>query len=319
MGAIDIEGKAYLSNNKIFADVFNFLIYKGRQIIQAEKLKELDTTQIVLPYGNGARFPMQKHRDLLKIWSARMDDDAVYFLLGAELQGKTHYAMPVKNGLYDMIGYAKQVEEAKHSYRKKESEGDMFIEEGALKIKLSSEEFLSGFRKADKLMPIITATVCLSADKWDGPLSLHEMLNVKDKEILKFIPNYVINLIAPANIADSEFEKFHTDFGLAMKALKYQKKGVVEVIEETNHRKIDRSTAIFLNKVANLGLEFVERDGDIDMCLAMEENNKKMKITGAIEMMEDMGTPENDIIEAIIRKYNVTKEYVLALLSPKVI
>ena len=85
------------------------------------------------------------------------------------------------------------------------------------------------------------------------------MLNVRDKELLRFIPNYPINLIAPANIRDSEFEKFGTDLGLAMKVLKYQKAGAIEVIEETDHRRIDRNTAIFLNRVANLGLEFEER------------------------------------------------------------
>ena len=53
------------------------------------------------------------------------------------------------------------------------------------------------------------------------------------------------------------------------------------------------------------------------MCKAMEDNNRKMKITGAIETMQDMGTAESDIITKIMEKYNVTKEYVLALLSPK--
>ena len=48
------------------------------------------------------------------------DDKAVYVLLGMEIQDKVNYGMPVKSGLYDMIGYANQVEEAGRSYRKKE-------------------------------------------------------------------------------------------------------------------------------------------------------------------------------------------------------
>jgi len=48
-----------------------------------------------------------------------MDDNAVYLMLGAEIQGRQHMAIPVKNGLYDMIGYARQVEEAVKTYRKK--------------------------------------------------------------------------------------------------------------------------------------------------------------------------------------------------------
>jgi hypothetical protein len=61
-----------------------------------------------------------------------------------------------------------------------------------------------------------------------------------------------VNLIAPMNINDNDFDKFHTDLGLAMKVLKYQNEGVVEVIQSTNHKKIDRDTAVFLNAVTNL-------------------------------------------------------------------
>lgn len=120
MGLLDTEGKKYLSNNAIFADAFNYMIYDGDEIIKADNLKELDTTQITVPYGNNARLPMQKYRDLLKVWNAMTDNEAIYIILGAELQGKVHYGMPVKDGLYDMIGYSKQIEEAGRSYKKKE-------------------------------------------------------------------------------------------------------------------------------------------------------------------------------------------------------
>ena len=318
MGVIDTEGKQYFSNNLFFADMFNFLLYDGKSVIQPDKLKQLDTTEIAIPYGNGARIPIQKYRDLLKLWSAMMDDTAVYVMLGAELQSKIHYAMPIKKGLYDMLGYARQVEEARNSYKKKDNpQGDLYVDGETLKIKLTSEEFLSGFRKGDRLIPIITATVFLSADEWDGPLDLHDMLDVQNKDLLKFVPNYPINLIAPAYIKDNDFNKFGTDLGLAMKVLKYQKAGAVEVIEETNHRKIDRNTAVFLNNVANLGLEFDEKEAMIDMCKAMDDNNRKMKISGAIMGMRMAGMSDNDIINKIIETFHVTKEYVLALLAPQ--
>lgn len=317
MGGIDTEGKHYLSINRFFADMFNFLLYDGKPVIQPEKLRELDTTEIAIPYGNGARIPVQKYRDLLKLWSAYMDDTAVYVMLGAELQGKTHYAMPVKKGLYDMIGYARQVDEARNSYKKKPDEGGLYVDDGTLKIKLTSEEFLSGFRKEDKLFPIITATVFLSDDEWDGPMDLHDMLSVKNKELLKFIPNYPINLIAPANMTDNDFGKFNTDLGFAMNVLKHQKAGAIEIIEATNHRMIDRDTAVFLNQVANLNLEFDEKEDSVDMCKSMEDNNKKKEVTGAIKGMKLMGASDNDIVNKITEAFHVTKEYVLALLAPQ--
>ena len=92
-----------------------------------------------LVYGNEARLPVQKYRDLLKIWEAMTDGKIIYVILGAELQGKIHYAMPVKDGLYDMIGYSNQVEEARRSFKKKkgdvgDGEADLYAEDGVLKI-----------------------------------------------------------------------------------------------------------------------------------------------------------------------------------------
>ena len=320
MGLIDTEGKKYLSDNRIFADCFNYLLYDGRQVIQAENLKELDTTQIAIPYGNGARVPTQKYRDLFKLWSARMDEDAVYLMLGAEIQGKQHMAIPIKNGLYDMIGYARQVEEAGKSYRKKKDEksGDLVVEDETLKIKLTSEEFLSGFRKEDKLISIVSAVVNLSPEPWEGPLRLHDMLDVKNKEILKFVPDYAVNLIAPANIKDSDFKKFHTDFGLAMEILKYQKeKNISKIILSEEHKKVDRSTAVFLKNVANIGIEVTEKEKEMDLCLGMQLNYKEQQILGAIKAMRWMEAADDDILPKIMEKFDITKEYALELLSTK--
>ncbi|MBQ7266014.1 MAG: transposase [Firmicutes bacterium] len=317
MGVIDTESKLYFSKNSIFADMFNFKLYNGKNIIKADELRELDTTEISVPYGNGARVPLQKHRDVLKIWSAMTDGKAVYVILGSEVQDKIHYAMPIKNGLYDMLGYASQVNESRKSYKKKLDITDLSIDDGTVRIKLTSAEFLSGFRKEDRLIPIITLTIYLSPEEWDGPLDLHSMLDIEDKELLEFVPNYRVNLIAPMSINDDDFEKFHTDLGLAMKVLKYQNDGVVDVIQATNHKKIDRDTAVFLNAVTNLGLEFEEKEAAIDMCKAMEDYTKKTEIIGAIKGMKLMGASESDILTQIIKNFNVTKDYVVSLLKPQ--
>lgn len=220
MGVIDTEGKRYLFNNDIFADAFNYLVYGGKQVIKADELREIDTTELALPYGNGAKVPVQKYRDILKLWDAKMDDAAIYVILGTELQDKVHYGMPVKDGLYDMLGYSNQIDEIRRSYRnqngKNDTDGELVIDGDSLKIKLTSEEFLSGLRKGDKLIPIITAVVYLGDTPWDGPRSLHDMLDFKNDAIKDFVPDYKINLISPADMDDDEFTKFNTDLGFAI-------------------------------------------------------------------------------------------------------
>ena len=315
MGVIDTEGKAYLSNNKFFADAFNFLLYDGEEVIKPEKLKELDTTELTIPYGNNARVPVQKYRDLLRLWNAMMDDNAIYVILGAELQNKVHYGMPVKDGLYDMVGYSKQIAEIKRSYSKDSDDGEVVIEDGICKIKLTSEEFLSGLRKDDKLIPIITAVVYLGDKPWDGPKSLYDMLDIKDEALKKFIPNYWINLISPADMDEDAFKKFHTDLGFAMMIVKHQSEDADELIMATNHRKIDRETAVFLNRAVNLELKYEEEEGGIDMCRALENKYKEKEVTGAITGMKMMGASEGDIVTKITESFHVTKDYVLSLLS----
>ena len=72
----------------------------------------------------------------------------------------------------------------------------------------------------------------------------------------------------------------------------------------------------------NRGLEiprdyFEEKEVSIDMCKAMEDNNKKKEVTGAIKGMRLMGASDNDIVNKITEAFHVTKEYVLALLAPQ--
>jgi len=321
VGVIDTEGKRYLFNNDIFADAFNYLVYGGKQVIKADELREIDTTELALPYGNGAKVPVQKYRDILKLWDAKMDDAAIYVILGTELQDKVHYGMPVKDGLYDMLGYSNQIDEIRRSYRnqngKNDTDGELVIDGDSLKIKLTSEEFLSGLRKGDKLIPIITAVVYLGDTPWDGPRSLHDMLDFKNDAIKDFVPDYKINLISPADMDDDEFAKFNTDLGFAMNVIKHQSDNADEIIGATNHRKIDRDTAVFLNTAVKLNLEYEEETGGVDMCLAMEKKEKRDEVNGAIKGMRIAGMSDNDIVAQIIKNFNVTKEYVLALLTPQ--
>ncbi len=321
VGLVDTEGKKYLYNNDIFADAFNYLVYGGKSVIKPDELKELDTTELAMPYGNGTKVPVQKYRDVLKIWSAKTDNDAIYVILGAEIQDKVHYGMPVKDGLYDMLGYSDQIDKIRRSYkkssRKNESGGVIAADDGVLKIKLTSEEFLSGLRKDDKLIPIITAVVYLGGKPWDGPRSLHEMLDFKNEELKKYVPDYRINLISPADMEDAEFEKFSTDLGFAMNVIKYQRELADKVIERNGHRKIDRDTADFLNVVADLDFEYEEEAGGVDMCLAMEKKQERDKISGVIDFLKTEGVSEKEIVRRITKAFNVREEYVKELLNPQ--
>ena len=264
-----------MSDNAHFADAFNFLIYNGRPMIDPGMLQPLDPAEIVIPYGNDSRAPEQKYRDVLKLWQAMTDGNTIYAVLGEELQAKVHYAMPVKDMLYDAMHYAKQVEEANKSYRHQEGKKQQ--------VRLTSAEFLSGFRKGDKLMPVITLVIYFGASEWDGPMSIHEMLSTKNEELLQFVPDYRINLIAPANMADNDFLKFRTDFGKVLQFIKYSqnKEKLYKLIQEDDRfRNIDEDSANLINVTTSSVLNYEVKGGQVDMCKAIDEMRQESRNEG---------------------------------------
>ncbi len=73
---------------------------------------------------------------------------------------------------------------------------------------------------------------------------------------------------------------------------------------------------IILCMVEN-NLEYEEETEGVDMCKAMENRYREKEVIGAITGMRMMGASDNDIIVKIVEKFNVTREYVMALLAPK--
>lgn len=102
--------------------------------------------------------------------------------------------------VYDALNYAGQVEKITGRHRKSKD--------------LRGAEFLSGFAKRDRLVPVVTITIYWKSGGWDGARSLHEMFSVKDRRILNYVPDYQLNLIVPDEIED--FTRFETELGNVM-------------------------------------------------------------------------------------------------------
>ncbi len=82
-----------------------------------EQLTERDSAKMALPDGaDDTAVPVQKFRDVQKLYTAMTDGKIEYVLYGVENQTEIHYAMAVKNNLYDALEYAGQVEEAAKSH-----------------------------------------------------------------------------------------------------------------------------------------------------------------------------------------------------------
>lgn len=266
MGKIDVCTKEYMSNPRIFADAFNYYFFHGKQVLKPEELIVADATEIALPYGEGARgmiAPTQKFRDVLKLWTVMMSEDATYMLLGVENQTNVHYAMPVRTLLYDALNYSSQVEEAGKKHRKMKT--------------VKGDEFLSGFKKTDKVKPVFTLVIYWGAKEWDGPRSLYEMLDVKEhmhEFIKEYVNDYKLHIIVPNEIED--FERFYTELGYCFRYIQSsgEKEKLKRLIEDYQdvYSNLDKISGYLLETVTDTKIpKSAKKEGTVNMCKAIEE------------------------------------------------
>ena len=260
MGKPNVVTKRYMQDNARFADVCNFFLFNGRQVIRPENLVKQDVTELALPKGFNNLEAVEKVRDILKGCCVKSADGITYLIIGIENQNDMHYAMVVRNMLYDAMNYTSQVEEHARQHRKNKD--------------VSGAEFLSGFSKTDKLVPVVTLTIFWNTGSWDGARSLHDMLEVNDKSILDFVSDYKLNLIVPEEIKD--FEKFQTEVGPLLEFISYANSGkeLTKALQEKGKQWENMSSeAIDLLNVcinAKLNVNITEK-GVGNMCRGIDE------------------------------------------------
>lgn len=213
---------------------------------------------------------VQKHRDVLKMMTAMSDGETAYLILGIENQSEIDYTMPVRVMLYDALQLNSQTEAMKKKHRNEKD------------VKQTKSEWLSGWNKTDILIPVITLVIYFGEKDWDAPKSLHEMMRIEHKDISKNVQDYRIRLIAPNEISDEEFDKFHTGLREVLKYIKYckDKEKLLKVTtEDKAFHNVDIETAMTINVVTNSKLDISQGKGSMNMCKAIQD----IRMDGIIE------------------------------------
>ncbi|MDO4982474.1 MAG: Rpn family recombination-promoting nuclease/putative transposase [Eubacteriales bacterium] len=276
MGKADVLTKQYMQDAAVFADAFNLLLYDGKQIIRPEQLHAIDTAEMASLYGDSKESAqIQVYRDVLKYVTAMEDGKLAYLILGIENQSKIHYAMPVRNMLYDALQYNSQIREAAKKHRK-----------GKKAEALTNDEYLSGFTLRDKLLPVITLVVYFGSKPWDAPRSLFDMLSVEDADILSYVADYKLNLLEPLAMSDGDIAKLKTDLKNVFYYIKYSrdKEKLCEIVNrDESFRELRRGTVEMLNEVTNSKLRISEKEETVDMCKAIEDIRNDGRAEGRVE------------------------------------
>lgn len=273
MGKKDTKAKEYLSDNERFADLCNVILFDGEQVIRADSLQERDTAEVLSVLGvDGKEVDFQQRwRDLLKSAVIRQANHVYIVLIGTENQSEVHFAMPVKNALYDALNYGSQVKEAAKKHKDAGNRG-------------SSAEFLSGFRKDDRLTPVITLTVYWGSNAWDAPRSLHEMFGEYDERLKPFLPDYRINLIIPSEIKN--FDRFRTELGSVLEVIKASAdkdsmNGLFQDYEKFSAMSNESVEAI--NTFIGTNISVNQKEGVTNVCKAWEELRNEDRAEGRAE------------------------------------
>ena len=236
------------------------------------------------------------------------DGKMAYCVVGIENQSEIHYALPVKNGVYDFLQLSHQVSEAANAHRQAVKESKLECPD-SLQEKPTDSEFLSGFWKTDRLIPVITLVIYFGSDSWDAPLSLKEMYSDVDA-IPAHAPDYHVNLIAPKEMSDDEINEFHSNLREVMLYIKYSKdkKTLDKIVKENiKFQSIERQAAEVMNIVTGSKLKYPEGKGEVNMCLAIQQMREESEIKGAVEAYKDLEVSLADTIKRIAEKFHLSE------------
>lgn len=105
-----------------------------------------------------------------------------------ENQEKLDYRLPLRVLGYEVGAYEHQAAEIYREIRRNGRNSE---------TGLSSGEYLYGFRKSDRLHPMITIILYYGEEEWDGSRDLHGILDFQDipEQIRQYVQNYRIHVI----------------------------------------------------------------------------------------------------------------------------
>lgn len=249
----------YLSDPERFADIFNVSQFGGEQVLCAEQLIS-DTERYV---NKEEQLYREKSRDIKKV----LRDGSVFRIFALENQSYVNYIMPLRCMEYDVREYRRQVSVLEKENREK-------------KRLHGSDEYLSGLRETDRIIPIYTVVIYWGEKKWRGPHDLADMMEFAGNKLMKdLFYNYPMRLVCINEIEDCE--NYRTDLREVIRLLKCRgdKEKMYSIVrerEEYQHLAEDTYDVLVLllgEKKLSIKKEKVYSDekGGYDMCQALKE------------------------------------------------
>ena len=288
------EWKVFFEDNHRYADLINGIGCGGVQFVKDTDLTEADPEE------------KKKRRDLLR----KVAFGVNFVIIGIENQEKNDYEMPLRTLHYDVSRYQKQAKEIKKEVR-------------ANSAGLTSGEYLYGFKKDSKLNPIITFVLYAGTEKWDGPNSLHDMIDFTGlpESLKEMIFDYKLHII---NIHEFEnTDVFRTDVKQVFDFIRCStdKEKLLRLVKgdkyytEMNDDAFDLVTKYTNDKEIVNRKEYISEGGKNDMCKAIQDLMADSREEGREEALMTATRNLLDVLsdEVIVEKLGVPLQQVQEL------
>ena len=323
MGKSAAIAKQWLGKPTRVAALFNGAVFAGEQVVKPEELEPSDgENHGLIVDKNEKSKEIHKFRDITMRWK----QGVTLMILAIENQKKTHYGMPVRVMNYDGQSYEEQMKLLWDSLSKEEKKA------------CTHEEFVSEFRKKDRIYPVITLVFYYGTEEWDGSLDLYDMFQfgeeLRDREELReYIPNYKINLIDAARLENLERfgEELQEIFGLLK--CRGDKNAILAYADEHKEyfQHMDRETGLMVGEflqsesIVKKMKSDSEKGDEMNMCKALEdlyndgvergreqgiEQGERQKLKSMVEKKVQKGFSVEEIVDMLEEEIELIQQLV---------
>ena len=191
MSQKDLSEKLLEDYDDVFVDIVNVLLFDGEEVIKSD---ELEPSDIKSQYKADDGRLHEQERDVVKFWKRGGVSIA---LCGIENQTAVDRYMPLRVIGYDGVAYRSQLLGGRRQERTSTNE------------ECSETEAVSDKNK----YPVITLVLYFGEERWNGPKSLVEALNIPER-LRPYVSDYRINVYEISYLTDGQLKKFKSDFGI---------------------------------------------------------------------------------------------------------
>lgn len=284
MGKKDVAGKEFFADKKRFAELFNVILFQGKDFIQPEMLETADRVYPSLT-GKG-----EAVRDVF------MKDAERNICYGLELETESDYGMPERVMAYDVCELEHQIKEIARRYNNEPKGGEKFV----------YREKKSRMKEEDFLLPVVTIVLYLGINHWEGRQKLSEMYRFSEEtqELLgRILPDYGFPLAEADFINPDSFRTDLKEFFQVMQCRKDKEK-LKKLLKEERFRQLDDDVtwtmAVYLGRKRLT--EKMEKEG-LGMCPALDELLADERAEGREEgRLEGVKKERRNIIRNMIQQ-----------------